>query len=236
MKLTSYLNTLKLAILDLRNNQTVRAIISDSIIYERYEDRLSFTNLKRFYFNRTGEDLMYLMKLSAINNNANDVQLALLDNIVDSFQLGDIYYRPILNIPFSDEVNLTLNPYIGCGWITPFVLPKVTNYSNNIILTISDENRDSIKNNPCWLVNFRYKAKDHDWEEFSPFNRCTCKPTAWTDGDGVIHYKKVGKCSDDYNWRLGSCGRGGFFGGCPNDECSQGPVRTDQDTYYPPMN
>ncbi|MBC7383943.1 MAG: hypothetical protein H7296_13310 [Bacteroidia bacterium] len=131
-----------------------------------------------------------------------------MDNITDSFTIGTISYRTILNIPFSNEVNLTLNPLVGSGWVN--VCSKFTsiNFSSTPFDTIInyDTSAAYVQSHPTWLVSFRSKEHSEDpWVEWMPFGRCTCPPVRRPNGT----ISSMGDCgSRDFNYTV--CGRGGI--------------------------
>ncbi|MFN4083908.1 MAG: hypothetical protein ACK4K9_09775 [Bacteroidia bacterium] len=228
--LMNYGKNLSLGLIDLVSDSRFRKLINDSILIESFDDKISFTNLKRFY-NDENNNLETKLVNSANNHGGSNYYTDIIIDYTDSFQIGNYYFRPILNIPFSNEVNLTLTPLIGVNWIKFSDELYLTDYISNINYAINEETSDSVlKNKPCWFITFRYKELGtDDWNEYMPFRRCTCPRVKRPDGT----VPSRGKCNGYYNGLAPVCERANICGKCSGNSCD---ARIMDDVILPPFN
>jgi hypothetical protein len=216
--LSNYGETLKLGLIGLIGDTRFRSILNDSMPLYRYDDRISFTILKSIY-NNSQNDLLTAMSNSATNNGGSLNLISVMSNFSDSFQIGNYYFRPILNIPFSNEVNLTLNPFIGKSWVHEGANIMVKDFVNITTYNLNESNISTAMNNPNWIVSFRFrKINDQDWKEYLPWRRCTCPRVIRPDGT----IPSNGTCGGYYDGYAPVCGRANFLGKCEGGNCKAG--------------
>jgi len=221
LEILEKLDMIKLATIDLRSDNDFRQLVEDSIKLDYFNERISFTLLKRYYNLRFNSLLLTKMEDSYLNNGGDPSKVAQLSALTDSFTVGDFLIRPVLNIPFNDEVNLTLDPLIGTSW---FQLPdslSIKDYSTDDEYSLNETSKYIAKTNPTWLISYRAKTNENPWEIELPWKRCYCAFQSSGVPGGI---SSVGICNGAADGYKPRCDRADWTGDCPGDACDPGSI------------
>jgi hypothetical protein len=209
---------LKNALLDLTKNQIVKEIIRNHFQDSNNNEKIYISELKT-KLEQNNINLLDLMSSSLIRNGGTNIDVEILNDNFININLNGKLYDIFIFIPFSDEVNYELNPFVSSTINNNLNKNNINGIQlNSNTIKISELiNQGKAKKNQVWFISLS-ASNNSDFYPALPWQRCKCsRGTKVVDGptQGI---SSRGSCSK--NGTCNECGRSNIWGTCPEKSCA----------------
>lgn len=218
-EISSIFKVIQNSLLDLTKNSLVVDVVSnileDTTVNEKIylkvlESRLASHNL----------NLLDEMEASLIRNGGTSSDLVVLRENYNEIEIGNLKYETFIFVPFSDEVNYTLNPVVSFSVNNSEDMTDITGiqlYSNNAKETIEVE-ESLARTKQVWVISLS-DINNSDLYPALPWQKCYCSRggAAREDNNGDVVEGSRGSCIK--SGQCGFCDRANIWGNCPRSGC-----------------